>query len=160
MSSMRKQKLLGIEVSIPEDWTDISLYRFAVPASEGEAAPSAGPLSLASQSATSSGQFVTNLVVSRTPLKPGSRRDETVFDDMNRGQGGNPSYRVLGRGTTTVDGRPAAWQDCTFTVPEARIQLYQRQAVVFVDPGQAVSFSVTSKKPDLGEHFAALGIHC
>lgn len=133
--------LFGIPCDIPDDWNNVSLYRFVAPATDD--------IGTDMPTASKSVQFRDNLVVTRTPMPPNVGFDGFLEHSNARAKQQDPSFKVLQSGNGTLDGQSATWQDTVQSAPGAKAPIYQRSIVIPGPDGFVTLFVITARKHTL-----------
>jgi hypothetical protein len=133
----------GARLRVPQEWEDVSIYRFLPPAEEEAVMRAKKPR-----------RAQPNLVVTRH-----ARIDDdppakffAVMNDQIRAE--NASFRVIGSGEGDYIGQPAAWQDSTQTAES--LAVHQRHVLVPGWEGELVLITMTGDKKQIAAMSAAI----
>lgn len=137
MSEPNEKSLHGIRVTIPPDWVDGSIYRFAVPA----------------QAATDivAEELTSNLIATQHEV-PKSVGLEQIFEAPNaaalkRGK----EFTVQRSGAVTYLRQSAFWQDVRFFEPGLQRPVFQRQLAFRTGDTSVVILTLTASTERLRE---------
>ncbi len=149
---MTRKIVHGIEIELPDDVDDETLFRFVL------RRPDVGlttPLAKTSRVAPS---VQPSLVVSRRKSE-GHAVIVALFDAANReALRTQPGFRVLRSGSGTSGGRAAVWQDISFVGPQ-QLVIFQRQIVIATEGDHHVVVTITAGQNDIEDVTARFGLN-
>jgi hypothetical protein len=147
---MTKRTLHGVEIDVPDEFEDHSVFRFRAPR------PTEPPGPLVVKKAV---RLEPNIIITRhvtdVPFA-------NVFDASNAEYASaNPSFKLIAGGATTYLGQTAVWQDSQQVHLDAQIAAFQRHiAIARADSTSDYTLVViTGERADLDALSKAIGFH-
>jgi hypothetical protein len=141
----------GARLRVPEEWEDVSIYRFLPPVDEQE--------DKGVMRAKRPRRAQPNLVITRharieedPPAKFFEVMNEQILAE-------NASFRVIASGESEYLGQPAAWQDSTQTAEGVGLAVHQRHVLLPGWESELVLITMTGDKKQIGSMSEQLGFN-
>lgn len=149
---MTRKSLHGIEIELPDDVDDETLFRFVL------RRPEAGLTTPLAKTSRVAPLVQPSLVVSRRKSE-GHAVTMELFDAANReALRTHPGFRVLKSGSGTSAGCASVWQDTSFVGPQ-QLVIFQRQIVIAADGDHHVVVTITAGQNDIEDATTRFGFN-